>query len=105
MRLVMVEWVDSFGCTSNWGELVEDCQPEPIVCKSVGWLFRETSECMVIVPHVADVPGDSPKQGCGDMTIPVRCIRQTHDLAIRDVDPAPSQKERRVDNSEWPQCR
>ena len=81
MRLVLVEWVDSFGCSSDWQELAEECQPKPIVCKSVGWLFRDGPECKVIVPHVADPPDDAPKQGCGDMTIPTNCIVSMSDIS------------------------
>ena len=81
MRLVMVEWVDSFGCSADWQELVEDSQPKPIFCKTVGWLFYDGSECKVIVPHIAD----NGKQGCGDMTIPTNCIRRISDLLEQDT--------------------
>lgn len=81
MRLVIVEWVDSFGCSSSWQELAEDCQPKPIVCRSVGWLFRNERDCKVIVPHIADVPDGAPQQGCGEMTIPTKSIRRMIDLA------------------------
>ena len=80
MRLVLIEWVDSFGCSSDWQELAESRQPEPMVCKSVGWLFYDGSQCKVIVPHVADTPNGAPKQGCGDMTIPTESIRRISDL-------------------------
>lgn len=83
MRLVMVEWVDSFGCSSSWQDLDDDCQPKPMLCRSVGWLFRDGAECKIIVPHVADVP-DGPKQGCGDMTIPTISIRQIQDLLVSE---------------------
>ena len=80
MRLVLVEWVDSFGCSSDWQVLDEEYDPAPMICRSVGWLYRDGPDCKVIIPHVADVPGGSPKQACGDMTIPTKCIRQIHDL-------------------------
>lgn len=79
MRLVLVEWVDSFGCSPDWQELDEDRRPAPMLCRSVGWLFRDGLECKVIVPHIADVP-DASKQGCGEMTIPTECIRRMVDL-------------------------
>ncbi len=81
MRLVMIEWVDSFGCSADWQELAEVCQPKPIVCKSVGWLFSDGPECKVIVPHIADASENTAQQGCGDMTIPTTCIRRIVDLA------------------------
>ena len=76
-RLVLIEWVDSFGCSADWQELDENFQPKPIVCKSVGWLLFDGSECKVIVPHVADA---IKQQGCGDMTIPTNCILRISDL-------------------------
>ena len=83
MRLVLVEWVDSFGCSPGWQDLSDDCEPKTMLCRSVGWLFRDGADCKVLVPHVADVPG-SAKQGCGDMAIPTQAIRSIHDL----LDPA-----------------
>jgi len=80
MRLVLIEWVDSFGCSSNWQELSKDCQPKPIVCKSVGWLFIDNEDCKVIVPHIANVSDDVLQQGCGDMTIPTKSIIRIVDI-------------------------
>lgn len=83
MRLVLIEWVDSFGCSSSWQDLDDDRKPAAMLCRSVGWLFRDGADCKVVVPHIADVP-DAPKQGCGDMTIPADCVR-----SIQDLLPAP----------------
>ncbi len=80
MRLVLIEWVDSFGCSSNWQELSEDCQPKPIVCKSVGWLFVDKEDCKVIIPHIANISDDDLQQGCGDMTIPTKSILHIIDI-------------------------
>ena len=85
MRLVMVEWVDSFGCSSKWEELDEECKPEPILCRSVGWLFRDGPECKVVIPHVAEIHDTQPTQGCGDMTIPTNCIRRICDLVEKPI--------------------
>jgi len=80
MRLVLVEWVDSYGCSPRWGEL-EDCSPQLLTCKSVGWLLRDGEDCKVVVPHVGgDVPGVK-SQGCGEMTIPTSAIVRMVDLA------------------------
>lgn len=87
MRLVMVEWVDSFGCSTEWAELDGEASPEPMVCRSVGWLLHDGDTCKVIVPHVADV-SDAKQQGCGDMTIPAECIRKMVDLAEPVTRPA-----------------
>lgn len=80
MRLVLVVWEDSFGCSSHWEEIDDDCRPKPIVCRSVGWLRYDGPDCKLIIPHVADIPNSDAQQGCGDMSIPAKCIRSIIDL-------------------------
>lgn len=87
MKLVLIEWVDSFGCSTDWVELDMGLCPKPVVCRSVGWLLHDGPECKVIVPHVANVPDDKQKQGCGDMTIPTACVRNVFDVTV-DQPPA-----------------
>lgn len=77
MKLVIIEWLDSFGCSSSWQELTDDCQPKPMTCKSVGWLFRDEPTFKVIVPHIAE---SEVPQGCGDMTIPECCITKITEI-------------------------
>ncbi len=71
--LVLIEWMDSFGCSSNWQQIGE-CSPSPLRCRSVGWLLYDGKDCKVIVPHMADPHESVAMQGCGDMTIPTRAI-------------------------------
>lgn len=78
MRLVLIEWVDSFGCSSTWTSL-SACDPEPMVCRSVGWLVHDGDDSKVVVPHVAH----NAEQGCGDMTIPTVAITKLVDLEER----------------------
>lgn len=78
-KLVLVEWLDSCGCTSSWAEISDDA-PKALTCKSVGWLAGESEEAIVIVPHFA--PLDDVDQGCGDMTIPRVCITKMTDLEV-----------------------
>lgn len=80
MQLVFVEWLDSFGCSPTWEQL-DGCSPRPLTCKSVGWLLHDDADCVVLVPHVATPPGATGPQGCGDMTIPARCIVRRVDLS------------------------
>ncbi len=80
MRLVLIEWVDSFGCSTSWQEL-EDCNPKIFKCRSVGWLLHDGENCKVIVPHVSDHKHENiPQQGCGDMTIPTPAVVRIVDL-------------------------
>jgi len=76
MRLVLVEWLDSYGCSANWQPL-GSVKAEPMVCKSVGWLLHEDERYKVIVPHISD----GTDQGCGDMTIPTAAIVSMRDLS------------------------
>ena len=82
MRLVLIEWLDSFGCSSDWQSL-ENCSPKPMRCRSVGWLVHDGEDCKVIVPHLSeDDHPNAPRQGCGDMTIPSRSVINIASLEI-----------------------
>ena len=76
MRLVLIEWLDSYGCSSDWQSL-DSVNVQTMTCKSVGWLLHEDERYKVIVPHVSD----GTNQGCGDMTIPAAAIVSLRDLA------------------------
>jgi hypothetical protein len=71
--LVLVEWEDSFGCSSSW-ESLEGVQPAVLICRSVGWLIYDGDDCKVVVPHLTQLHNSAKRQGCGDMTIPTRAI-------------------------------
>ena len=76
----MIEWFDSFGCSSNWSSLTLTEAPRPQICKSVGWLLHDGDDCKVVVPHLSDsTPGIDP-QGCGDMTIPSIAIKSITEI-------------------------
>jgi hypothetical protein len=80
MRLVLVDWLDSYGCSPQWRE-VEKCNTEALRCSSVGWLVRDGANSKVIVPHISDPNHpDAPHQGCGDMTIPTKAIIRIYNL-------------------------
>jgi hypothetical protein len=87
MRLVLVEWLDSFGCSANWQPLnfgdLDESALEPVLCRSVGWLAYDGKKCKVIVPHISEVdPSESRRQGCGDMTIPTKAIINISPLVL-----------------------
>lgn len=68
--LVYVEWMDSRGVSASWEHLETLQENDLCIIRSVGWLLREESDFIQIVPHL----GIDPDQGCGDMTIPVSQI-------------------------------
>jgi hypothetical protein len=79
-QLVLIEWEDSYGCSSRWQDIDSAATPRALLCRSVGWIIARTKKCVVLVPHLAD--GET-KQGCGDMTIPTACIVRTTPLQER----------------------
>lgn len=89
MRLVLVEWLDSYGCSSVWQNLTDDAPPV-MVCRSVGWLLHDTDDCKVIIPHLSDAshPQTERAQGCGDMTIPTRAVIRLVDLHESPASPS-----------------
>jgi hypothetical protein len=94
MRLVLIEWVDSYGCSPQWREL-SDCTPELLVCRSVGWLLHDGEDVKVVVPHVIESPESSriADQGSGDMTIPTSAIRSISDVQVgRSGKPKPTRR-------------
>ncbi|MEL6613542.1 MAG: hypothetical protein AAFQ53_15705 [Bacteroidota bacterium] len=76
---MLVEWVDSFGCSTNWAQIHEAIDPVLPVCRSVGWLEHISDRALVVVPHVA-IDADSDRQGCGDMTIPRQAVTKLERL-------------------------
>lgn len=69
-KLVLIEWQDSFGCSTNW-EVIKDepLNAQPMICQSVGWLVQDDKKVKVVVPHLTKSE-NVDLQGCGDMTIP-----------------------------------
>jgi hypothetical protein len=78
-RLVLVEWLDSLGCSSHW-QTIEQVNVAPLRCRSVGWLIHDDKYSKVIVPHVSD-DDQAPLQGCGDMAIPSKSILSITELS------------------------
>jgi hypothetical protein len=81
VKLVLVEWRDSYGCSSDWQPL-EGVTPQPLICRSVGWLAYDGDECKLVVPHISGDHPNTRKQGCGDMTIPTSAI-----ISMSEINP------------------
>jgi hypothetical protein len=73
-RLVLIEWLDSYGCSATWQDLA-NCELGVMVRQSVGWLIHDDERCKVIFPHMNQPDHTNASQpGCGDMTIPSASI-------------------------------
>ena len=73
----LVRWRDSLGCASRWSELPDGGDQIPaIYCYSIGIVWAEDDDHIVIVPHYSpsNPDADSGENGCGDMTIPKSAI-------------------------------
>lgn len=76
-RLVLIEWLDAYGCSTDWREIPSIIEDQPMLCRSVGWIVAKGKTSLTIVPHLSPSDhGRSEEQGCGDMTIPIRCIKR-----------------------------
>jgi hypothetical protein len=78
MKLVLIEWLDS-RAGSGWLTKEQlDGASDPMVCKSVGWLFSKNKISTVIVPHCASLKStDDLQMGRGELSIPTRSILKT----------------------------
>jgi len=78
MKLVLIEWVDSYS-SRGWkplNDLIDEC--EPLLCRSVGWLASEKNGSKLLVPHLSGENSNSIiTYGSGNITIPAKAIRKT----------------------------
>jgi hypothetical protein len=77
-RLVLIEWEDSHGCSSDWA-YIAGSKARVVICQSVGWLIHDDERCKLLVPHLTQSE-HVKKQGCGDMTIPTAAVLRMVDL-------------------------
>ena len=71
--LVLVEWDDAAGGHREGWRSLESMNPEPIRCRSVGWIRHRDDKKIIVVPHVS---GDG--DGDGEIVIPAAWARVIH---------------------------
>lgn len=88
MRLVKVEWLDSYGCSTDWTPL-DEIDDSRQTCTSVGYLAQEGDHTLVIVPHLSQDNPDTghTASGCGDMAIPRQAVVRVVDLIEEEKPP------------------
>jgi hypothetical protein len=80
--LVLIEWLDAHSGRGWQTEEQLSATAEPLYCRSVGWLVKETEDCKVVVPHISgERDGEQFLTGCGDLTIPTKAIVRLRVLA------------------------
>jgi hypothetical protein len=82
-QIVIIEWRDSLQPRGGWISLDEVEAAAPPLMTSVGWLYKETEDVAVVVPHYFDGKHPVAKPQCmGELTIPKCCTK-----SIRQVYP------------------
>lgn len=85
-ELVLVEWIDSVGTAGVdvWTDVSEVKDFNICKCLSIGWLFKETDEYIVIVPHIGQEKDDSMEdnQVSGAMLIPQCSISVMRTISV-----------------------
>src|SRR2546425_96866 len=93
MKLVYVEWLDSYGVGSHWTS-VKNIKTPDLTCKSVGWLISEDETTICVCPHITQDDHDvADYAGCGEMHIPLVAIVRLVELSIPDLVTAPAPQE------------
>jgi len=76
MKLVLIEWIDSYSVYEQWDFLSDLEEPKVIKCKSVGFVVKETKESIMIIPYISG----EDEGGKGGICIPKICIVSTTEL-------------------------
>ena len=80
-RIVLIEWIDSRGCTSDW-EFLEDVEPQkPCNCITVGFILEDHSEYLTVVQTVSVELDQKNSQIMARMTIPRCAISAVRELS------------------------
>lgn len=76
-KMILIEWLDSKGITSQWEYLDEIESLKPSVCHSVGFLIEETEGYKTIAQGISDT------QVIGRTTIPSCSILSLKELWVK----------------------
>ena len=71
MNIELVNWIDSYGCSTNWTS-PDDIHCAVHHCFSVGYILKESEETIIIAPHYSPLNKSigTNEHVCGDMSIP-----------------------------------
>jgi len=75
MRLVKIEWVDSYGVTGEWLPTA-NAKDIKHVCISVGFIVVDGEHSIVLAPNLSPQNDkiDAEEMTCGNMAIPTKAI-------------------------------
>ncbi len=83
-KAYLIEWEDSYGCSSRWEDIATEREPQALLCRSLGWVMRQSKRFIVLIPHLAKNDDLEAHQGCGDMVIPLAAIVRVERLPVSD---------------------
>lgn len=72
--MVMIEWEDSAQSAPQWQWLANAQAPPILLCRSVGFLIRDTANEKALAISVASAEGGDAEQASGIISIPTRCV-------------------------------
>ena len=75
MRIVKIEWVDSYGVTGDWLPTSE-AKDVKHVCVSVGFIVVDGAHSIVLASNLSPKNDkiDAEEMTCGNMAIPTKAI-------------------------------
>lgn len=76
-KLVEIVWEDHSSSSDHGWKSIEEIVEHgiPLVCKSVGWLIKDTKDVKVIVSTMYVPDERFVTKACGDMTILTKAIK------------------------------
>lgn len=77
-RLVLIEWLDSRQPESQWQYTSDVKGGGHLVCRSVGWLLKDSKKTKVLAQNF----GDDAQQVSGVMRIPTCCVVWIKDMTV-----------------------
>lgn len=90
MRMVYIEWIDSyFPFPQGWQDLEdveEEIEEHTFICKSIGFLYTENSEYILILQNL----DGEDERASGILKIPKKAVTKMEDLIIKSKKNNPS---------------
>ena len=56
MKIELIKWVDTFGCSQGW-EFEDEIERRVITVSSVGFVREETEKYVWLIPHISNAEG------------------------------------------------
>ncbi|WP_304856359.1 hypothetical protein [uncultured Parasutterella sp.] len=76
MKIELIKWVDTFGCSQGW-EFEDEIERRVITVSSVGFVREETEKYVWLIPHISNA---ERTQVAGCICIPCRQIVERVEL-------------------------